>query len=147
KLLRDFGGHPEVGADALAFHPAGSRLYSSGFGVIKEWDLNAHREVLEDGKTTVIAVAISPDGRWMASGSADGNLRTYDAEAGTRLRSWSGHTDRVAAVAVSPDSQLIASGSFDHTIRVWRAADGQLLRTLSGHTGRVWSLAFDPTGG
>jgi WD40 repeat protein len=148
-LLRDFGGHLQYGADALAFHPAGSRLYSRGLigDDIKEWDLDAHRQVLEDAKTTVIAMAVSPDGRWLVTGSSDRNLRTYDAESGIRLRSWRGHADRITAIAVSPDSRLIASGSHDNTIRVWRAADGQLLRTLTGHTANVWSLAFDSTGG
>jgi WD40 repeat protein len=146
QLLRDLGGHAEV-ADTLVFHPTRPRLYASGAGVIKEWDLSAHREVIDDVRTPVMAIAVSPDSRWMASGSADGNLRTYDVESGSRLRSWSGHAANIRAVTISPDSQMVASGSDDNTIRIWRAADGQLLRTLTGHTGRIWSLAFDPNGG
>jgi len=139
----DLGG--QEFADALAFHPTAPTLYSAGHGIIEEWDLGRGGTILDD-KTAVGAVAVSPDGRWMASGSDDGMLRIYDSTSGSLLRSWAGHTSYVSNLAFSPDSDLLASGSDDKTIKLWKVQDGRLVRTLIGHTARVWSIAFHPDG-
>ena len=131
--------------EALAFHPAGRRLYTSGYGIIKEFDLDRH-ELSDDATAPVEVAAVSPDGRYVASGS-DHIVRVYDASSGQLIRSLAGHSGDVGALAFSPDSVLLASGSSDKTIKLWNVADGRLARTWSGHTDEVASLAFYPDGG
>ncbi len=101
---------------------------------------------LEGHTGWVTAVAVSPDGRFIVSGSADRTVKVWEAETGRPLRSLEGHTDGVAAVAVSPDGRFIVSGSADRTVKVWEAETGRLLRSLEGHTGGVAAVAVSPDG-
>ena len=144
RLVRDLGGHTP--ANALAFHPTAPRLYSAGFGVIKEWDLG-ERTLIDDANAPVEAIAVSPNGKWLVSGSKDGKMRIYDSVSANLLRTWDAHTEYISTIAFSPNSETVASGSLDKTIKMWRVPDGQLLRTMIGHTDAVWSIAFHPDGG
>jgi hypothetical protein len=84
---------------------------------------------------SVSAVAVSPDGRFIVSGSHDRTVKVWDAQSGALLRSLEGHTDSVSAVTVSPDGRFIVSGgSLDGSVQVWDAQSGALLRSLVGHT-------------
>jgi roadblock/LC7 domain-containing protein len=93
----------------------------------------------------VNAVAFSPDGGLLATGSADQTARIWDIPSGqerTRLA----HGEGVAAVAFSPDGRLLATGSADQTARIWDAASGQE-RTRLSHDEGVLAVAFSPDGG
>lgn len=67
----------------------------------------------------VVAVAFSPDGRWLASGGMDNVVRLWDAKSGKLVRALMGHTDVINDVAFSPDGRQLASASSDGTIKVW----------------------------
>jgi WD40 repeat protein len=71
----------------------------------------------------VNSVAFSPDGRLLASGSADRTIKLWDVASGSLVRTLSGHTDWVTSVAFSPDGRLLASGSADKTIKLWDISD------------------------
>jgi WD40 repeat protein len=94
------------------------------------------------------AVAFSPDGRRIVSGSGDNTLRLWDAASGQPIGPpLQGHTSSVTSVAFSPDGRRIVSGSWDKTLRLWDAASGQPIGSpLRGHTRSVTSLAFHPDG-
>jgi WD40 repeat protein/serine/threonine protein kinase len=93
----------------------------------------------------VHGVAYSPDGTRLASASADGTVKVWDAITGQELLTLRGHTGAVGAVAYSPDGKQLASAS-DKTVRLWDAATGQVIRTFLGHAGGVSSVAFSPDG-
>jgi hypothetical protein len=95
---------------------------------------------------TVLSVAFSPDGKRLASASADGTVKVWDATSGQEALTLKGHTDKLKSVAFSPDGQRLASASYDQTVKVWDATSGQLALTLQGHTDEVWSVAFSPDG-
>jgi len=94
----------------------------------------------------VAAVAVSPDGRWLASGSDDRTVRICDTASGQQRAVLAGHTSRMTVVAISPDGTWLASGSDDRTVRIWDAASWQQRAVLSGHTGGVTVVAASPDG-
>ena len=82
--------------------------------------------VLQTGHTgSVNALALSPDGRFLVSGSEDVTLKIWDTATGNVLRTLSGHDQPVLAAAISPDGRQVASGGADPTVRVWDAVTGQ----------------------
>jgi WD40 repeat protein len=94
----------------------------------------------------VTAVAVTPDGGRVVSGSLDNTLRVWDLESGETLRTLQGQTSSVTAVALTPDGGRVVSGSWDNTLRVWDLESGETLRTLQGHTGPVHAVAVTPDG-
>jgi eukaryotic-like serine/threonine-protein kinase len=91
----------------------------------------------------VSAVAFSPDGTLLATGSSQ-TARLWNAATGQTIRTLTGHTNG-PAVAFSPDGTLLATGS-SQTARLWDIATGQTIRTLTGHAGPVSAVAFSPDG-
>ena len=93
------------------------------------------------------AVAIAPDGTWLASaGGYDGTVRIWDPATGQQRAALTGHSRRVKAVAIAPDGTWLASGGDDGTVRIWDPATGQQRAALAGHSGAVTAVAIAPDG-
>lgn len=112
-----------------------------GFAGYKYW-ISKQPITLMGHAGEVNAVAISPDGQTIISGSDDKTLRIWNLNSQKLLRTLKGHTDWVYAVAFSADGQIILSGSKDKTVRLWQGS-GQQSRTLTGHTSYVNSVAIN----
>jgi WD40 repeat protein len=92
----------------------------------------------------VSAVAVTPDGARIVTGSTDSTARVWDATTGVELLQLKGHTWPVNSVVVTPDGTRIVTGSGDQTARVWDAKTGAELLRLKGHTAAVNSVAVTP---
>jgi WD40 repeat protein len=100
-----------------------------------------------------LAIALSPDGRVLVVGDANGEIHLWQIADGTKLFTYRGHNGWIWSVAFSPISyqdqgwgELFASASEDHTIKLWDAATGRCVRTLQGHAQQVWSVKFSLDG-
>jgi WD40 repeat protein len=70
----------------------------------------------------VNGVALSPDGKRLASCSSDGTVKVWDTQSGQAVLTLKGHNSSVQSVAFSPDGKRLASGSWDQTVKVWTQA-------------------------
>jgi glucose repression regulatory protein TUP1 len=67
----------------------------------------------------VTSVAISPDSRWVATGSLDMLVRIWDVNTGALVERLRGHKDSVYSVVFSPDGRGLVSGSLDKSLKYW----------------------------
>lgn len=114
------------------------------------------RLVLHGHTKAVSQVRISPNGRFIASASADATVKIWDAATGAHMDTLVGHMAGVSCVAWTPDSNTLASGSDDKAIRLWDRVTGrpkttarkagQEMAPLRGHHNYIHCLAFSPKG-
>ncbi|KIK24627.1 hypothetical protein PISMIDRAFT_678019 [Pisolithus microcarpus 441] len=161
KFVENFGcviahSAPHLYLSALPFIPAHTMLSSvlmlkfaclpKVFKGYKQWPTS--QLAMEEPTSSVLSVAISPDGGKVVSGSDDSTVRVWDAMGGVQFgEPLQGHTSPVNSVAFSHDGKRIVSGSDDSTVRIWDTEKGiQVGSTLEEHTSSINSVAFSPDG-
>jgi WD40 repeat protein len=124
---------------------------------IRFWDLNTGKEIdkIINHPGAVRALAVSPDGKYIASaGAGDPNIYLWDFEDGKERRRWPAHEGPVQCLAFSGDSKTLATGCMRSkpadnprsTLALWDVATGQRLHAFGGHTEDIYAMAWSANG-
>jgi WD40 repeat protein/tRNA A-37 threonylcarbamoyl transferase component Bud32 len=145
------------GMNAVAFSPEGRAVLTGGGAFFAEGQVLLMGEARLWSAATgqplgppmrhqreVKAVAFSPDGKAVLTGSADQTARLWSAATGQPLCLPLQHQDSVDAVAFSPDGKVVLTTSED--ARLWSAATGQPLGQGLWHGSGISGAAFSPDG-
>ncbi len=94
--------------------------------VIRIWnaETGALEGELRDSTESVTQIALTSDGKTLASGSEDGAARLWDLATRQCRRVLKVREGSCLAVAFSPDGKLLATGYYDRTVRIWKCSDG-----------------------
>ena len=91
------------------------------------------------------SLAISPDGRWLATGHTKGPVQVWSLTDSTGVRTLR-FGGRISGVAFSPDGQLLAASSLEGQVKVWEMPRLRESVEFRAHPGAVRALAFSPEG-
>lgn len=138
--------------DMLAAHRLAAGRFpeasAAALGALQSEFVRGRRlERLIENDEAITALALSPDGRRIVSGSREGGLHVWDAASGALVGTATERTAYVNGVAFSPDGRRFVSANKDATLHRWDAASGQPVGApMAGHQGQVGCVAFSPDG-
>jgi len=92
------------------------------------------------------ALALSNDGRILASGGQDKAIRVWDTETGQLLQTLQSDSGEVLALAIAPDGNTLVSGSADRMVRIWNLTTNQPPLMLKGHAEAVSFIRLSSDG-
>jgi WD40 repeat protein len=101
---------------------------------------------LHGHQALVSALQFSPDGKLLATASADRSIRLWDTRTWQELYLWQGYNNWVSAVTFSPAGTQIVSGTQDGIVRRWDVQTGNLLQAIAKHRRGLLSVAYSPDG-
>ena len=162
KLIRTIRGEMGRGwfgkVYAISLDPAerilavGGCLYKRGNPLnyaIRLHDLKSGKvlQVLKGHEDVINALAFSPDGKYLASGSGDNTVIIWKKEGKgyRRYKRLKGHEDAIYALSFS--RERLATGSLDHTVRLYDVKNAfRLIKVLKDHDDKVEAVSFSPDG-
>jgi WD40 repeat protein len=103
------------------------------------------KKVLKAHRGAVTAIAISPDGKTLASASEEKTIKVWALPKGNRIATIPSRQESVTDLAMSPDGTLLASVAADENVKLWSLPTGRLRATLKD-TEYVRALAISPDG-
>jgi WD40 repeat protein len=101
---------------------------------------------LKGHKKTVIAAEISPDSKFIATGSYDGKIKLWDTIEGSEILSINAFERNVTSVKFSPDGKILAGGGLGDAFHLWDIASGELLKSITNHKIVVSGARYTPNG-
>lgn len=134
----------------IQFFPDGRMATASLDGEIAFWSTGDAHEIARyrAHRDAVHSLALSPDGKLLASGSGENDpaIRIWVTDTGRLSKTLAGHEGTVHDLVFSQDGNRLFSGSRDGTLRCWDTTSGHLFRTQRAHAGSTLGLALSPDG-
>ena len=138
---------------ALAFSADGMNLFvAAGDAGVSGL---AYQFAVADGKLVrtftghtdaLYALALSPDGRQLATGGYDQKIKLWDPATGKEIRTLKGHNGCINGLSYRPDGKVLASASADRTVKLWDPMKGTRLDTFSQPLKEQFAVAFAADG-
>ncbi len=137
-------------ATAVTFSPDGTLLAigsglasrSGQLSIVNVADGKPLKTLPDLHSDTILGLAFSPDGRWLASCGADKMTKLLTTPSFEIAKLFEGHTHHVLALAWQEDANRLASASSDMTVKLWDIEKGESIRTITGFGTEVTSIAF-----
>lgn len=145
-------------AISVAFSPDGRKLATGGQDIALSTDCPSFGARVWDADTgnllsvfightdRVLAVAFSPDGKFLASSSGDRMVKLWNMNTGQEAATFKGHQADVWALAFSPDGRTLVSGGNDRSIRLWDMTTAREIARLDAHSDSVQAVGVSPDG-
>ena len=94
----------------------------------------------------IYSLAISPNGRILASGDNQGIIKLWDLKSRKFIKHLKAHSQIITDLVFTPDGQGLISSSEDKTIKIWDIVNSQQVATFKGHNYSVKAIAIHPEG-
>ncbi|MSR50130.1 MAG: WD40 repeat domain-containing protein [Gemmataceae bacterium] len=105
------------------------------------------QNILKGHTKAVSALAVSKDGKKVASGDRVGNILVWDWGAkNPSSKEITAHQGGVDSLSFSPDSDQLASAGRDTLVKTWSTSSTDILQTFKGHKNDVRGVVFAPDG-
>ncbi len=137
-------GHSSVIA-AVTFSPDGQAVTAGPDGTVRFWEIESGKELRRLPAPGVMRLALSKDGRTLATWGIDQTVRLWGVETGVELAKWEDES-LLSSLAFSPDGETLAAGGLDHRLVLWDVA-GRKERVRRRNLDQgIAVLAFAPDG-
>ncbi len=133
----------------LKFFPDGKRLaVATSIGIwIYDVATGEALDLLTGHTAPVKSIAVSPDGKTLATGSADNTIRLWSTSTGEHKATCIGHKEEVRLIAFNPTGTTFVSVDDDESTRFWDVQTGKILKTtIKSDVTPTYTLAYSPDG-
>ncbi len=137
-----------VTTQRITYSPDGSSLFATDENNIKVYDPATGTLLgeLSGQAAAVTAIAISRDGKYLASGAMDGSVFLWDLASHNSVQRLEGHTQAIENLTFSPDGKWLVTVGDDAALKIWDLSAGTLLKSYADFGDVVVGVTFSPDG-
>ena len=153
QLQHTLTGPLEGRVTALTFLPDNTTLVVADGaqgqrGLLHFWPMSEAKPAatLEAHTDNILALALSRDGKLLATGSADTTVKIWDVATRKETAKLEGHTNHVLALAFNPDGAQLATGGADKELKVWDVRTKEQLIQLGNKSTAITGLTWTADG-